>query len=205
MEQSQHLITINNEKIWKFFKERHPTLRVEDCMLLFIDLIEKMTENMNTTLHSSMFMNLFENVKQLQSQIDGISRMQSEQNVGLAMKLADFKREYIEDVKLILSTNVSDKIAPLIREQNSILMDKTNLLLNDILPKSNDHLSKQLSGVIREMQKTIVDDTQKYFLGPLFLPNLSKSLSARWMRSCLHHFNCLKLKPRTALMPAFER
>lgn len=170
MEQSQHLITINNEKIWKFFKERHPTLRVEDCMLLFIDLIEKMTENMNTTLHSSMFMNLFENVKQLQSQIDGISRMQSEQNVGLAMKLADFKREYIEDVKLILSTNVSDKIAPLIREQNSILMDKTNLLLNDILPKSNDHLSKQLSGVIREMQKTIVDDTQKYFSGSTISP-----------------------------------
>ena len=170
MTQTEFAITLNNEKIWRFFKERHPTLHIEDCMSLFIDLIEKLTENMNTTLHSSMFMNLFENVKQLQTQLDGMSRAQSEQSTGLAIKLAEFKRDYIEDVKLILSTNVSDKIAPLIREQNSMLMDKTNILLNDILPKSNDQLSKQLSGAIRDMQKTIVDDTHKYFSGSTVSP-----------------------------------
>lgn len=168
--QNSQMITINNKKIWSFFKERHPTLNVEDCILLFIDLIEKLTENMNTTLHSSMFMNLFENVKQLQSQMDGMSRMQSEQSASVTVKLAEFKREYIEDIKLILSNNVSDKIAPLIREQNSILVDKTNLLLNDILPKSNDQLSKQMGGVIREIQKTIMDDTQKYFSSSTISP-----------------------------------
>jgi hypothetical protein len=168
--QNSQSIIINNKKIWNFFKERHPTLHIEDCVLLFIDFIEKLTENMNTTLHSSMFMNLFENVKQLQTQVDGISRVQSEHGASLTIKLAEFKREYIEDVKLILSTNVSDKIAPLIREQNSMLVDKTNLLLNDVLPKSNDQLSKQLSGVIREMQKTIMDDTQKYFSNSTITP-----------------------------------
>ena len=167
---TEFAITLNNEKIWRFFKERHPTLHIEDCMSLFIDLIDKLTENMNTTLHSSMFTNLFENVKQLQTQLDGMSRMQSEQSAALSAKLAEFKRDYIEDVKMILSTNVSDKIAPLIREQNSILMDKTNILLNDVLPKSNDQLSKQLSGAIRDMQKTIVDDTHKYFSGSTVSP-----------------------------------
>jgi hypothetical protein len=167
---TEFTITLNNEKIWRFFKERNPTLHIEDCMSLFIDLIEKLTENMNTTLHSSMFTNLFENVKQLQTQLDGMSRMQTEQGAGLSAKLAEFKRDYIEDVKMILSTNVSEKIAPLIREQNSILMDKTNILLNDVLPKSNDQLSKQLSGAIRDMQKTIVDDTHKYFSGSTVSP-----------------------------------
>jgi len=165
-----YTITLNNEKIWTFFKERHPTLHIEDCMSLFIDLVEKLTENMNATLHASMFTNLFENVKQLQIQIDGMSRIQSEQNAGLIMKLSDFKRDYIEDVKLIMSSNVSDKIAPLIREQNSILMDKTNILLHDVLPKTNDQLSKQLSGAIREMQKSIADDTHKYFSGSTLSP-----------------------------------
>jgi hypothetical protein len=165
-----HSITINNERIWSFFKERHPSLRIEDCILLFIDFIEKFTENMNTTLQSSMFMNLFENVKQLQTQVDGVSRLQSEQNAGFAVKLADFKRDYIEDVKLIMSSNVSDKIAPLIREQNAMLVDKTNLLLNDVLPKSNDQLSKQMGGIIRDIQKTIMDDTHKYFSGSTISP-----------------------------------
>ena len=167
---SSHSITINNERIWSFFKERHPSLHVEDCILLFIDFIEKFTENMNTTLQSSMFMNLFENVKQLQTQVDGVSRLQSEQNAGFAVKLADFKRDYIEDVKLILSSNVSDKIAPLIREQNAMLVDKTNLLLNDVLPRSNDQLSKQMGGIIRDIQKTIMDDTHKYFSGSTISP-----------------------------------
>ena len=115
-------------------------------------------------------MSLFDNVKQLQMQVDGMSRLQSENHTGLALKLADLKRDYIEDVKLILSNNVSDKIAPLIREQNSILMDKTNILLNDVLPKSNDQLSKQLNGAIREMQKTIVDDTHKFLSGSTISP-----------------------------------
>ena len=167
---TDYTITLNNEKIWRFFKERNPALHIEDCMSLFIDLVEKLTENMNATLHSSMFTNLFENVKHLQTQLDGMSRTQSEQNAGLIMKLSDFKRDYIEDVKLIMSSNVSDKIAPLIREQNSILMDKTNILLHDVLPKSNDQLSKQLGGAIREMQKSIVDDTHKYFSGSTLSP-----------------------------------
>jgi len=163
-------ISANNEKIWRFFKERHPGLHFEECVLLFIDLIEKLTENINSSLNTTMFMSLFDNVKQLQMQVDGMSRLQSENHTGLALKLADLKRDYIEDVKLILSNNVSDKIAPLIREQNSILMDKTNILLNDVLPKSNDQLSKQLNGAIREMQKTIVDDTHKFLSGSTISP-----------------------------------
>jgi len=167
---SSYVITLNNEKIWRFFKEQNPGLQIEECIIHFINLIETLTENMNQSLNTNMFSSLFENIKSLQTQVDGMSRLQSEQSNGLSMKLAEFKRDYIEDVKMILSMNVSDKIAPLIREQNSILMDKTNILLNDILPKSNDQLSKHLSGTIREMQKTIMDDTHKYFSGSTITP-----------------------------------
>ena len=74
------VITINNEKIWRFFKERNPGLQFEECVILFIDLIEKLTDNMNASLNTSMFTTLFENVKQLQTQVDGMSRLQMEQS-----------------------------------------------------------------------------------------------------------------------------
>ena len=167
---TDYLIAVNNEKIWRFFKERNPGLNIEECILLFIDLIEKLTENINASLNTSMFTSLFDNVKQIQSQVDSISRQQTEHNSSLAMKLSELKREYMDDVKLILSTSVSDKIAPLIREQNSILIDKTNIMLNDMLPKSNDQLSKQLGSTIRDMQKTIVDDTHKFLSGSTISP-----------------------------------
>ena len=188
---SEFCLSTTNEKIWKFFKERHPGLNFEEFILLFIDLVEKLTENVSASLNASMFMSLFENVKQLQTQVDNISRLQNDNNSHLALKLSEFKREYIEDVKLILSNNVSDKIAPLIREQNGILMDKTNLLLNDILPKSNDQLSKQLSISIKDMQKTIVDDTHKFLsnssISPQslqeFVNNLDSKLSSSLLSS----------------------
>jgi hypothetical protein len=167
---TDYSITVNNEKIWRFFKERNPGLNIEECILLFIDLVEKLTENINASLNTSMFTSLFDNVKQIQSQVDSISRQQTEHNSSLAMKLSELKREYMDDVKLILSTSVSDKIAPLIREQNSILIDKTNIMLNDMLPKSNDQLSKQLGSTIRDMQKTIVDDTHKFLSGSTISP-----------------------------------
>ena len=188
---TEFCLSTNNEKIWKFFKERHPGLNFEEFVLLFIDLVEKLTENVSASFNSTMFMSMFDNVKQLQTQVDNISRLQTDNNSHLALKLSEFKREYIEDVKLILSTNVSDKIAPLIREQNGILMDKTNLLLNDILPKSNDQLSKQLSISIKDMQKTIVDDTHKFLsnssISPQslqeFVANLDSKLSSSLLSS----------------------
>lgn len=184
-------LSTNNEKVWKFFKERHPGLNFEEFILLFIDLVEKLTENVSASLNSTMFMSMFDNVKQLQTQVDNISRLQTDNNSHLTLKLSEFKREYIEDVKLILSNNVSDKIAPLIREQNGILMDKTNLLLNDILPKTNDQLSKQLSISIKDMQKTIVDDTHKFLsnssISPQslqeFVNNLDSKLSSSLLSS----------------------
>jgi len=188
---TEFCLSTNNEKVWKFFKQRHPGLNFEEFVLLFIDLVEKLTENVSASLNSNMFMSMFDNVKQLQTQVDNISRLQTDNNSHLSLKLSEFKREYIEDVKLILSNNVSDKIAPLIREQNGILVDKTNLLLNDILPKTNDQLSKQLSISIKDMQKTIVDDTHKFLsnssISPQslqeFVNNLDSKLSSSLLSS----------------------
>ena len=41
---TEFCLSTNNEKIWKFFKERHPGLNFEEFVLLFIDLVEKLTE-----------------------------------------------------------------------------------------------------------------------------------------------------------------
>jgi hypothetical protein len=168
-----------NERIMNFFKER-PQLKFEEVILMFIEMVEKMTANQNEQqLSTSMFSSLFENVKQLQVQVESISRYQSD----LPNRLVEMKREYIEDVKGILSTNMTDNMVPLIREQNSMLVDKTNILLNEMIPKSNDQLSKQMSSIIKDMQRTIVDDTQTYLsktsISPQTLHEFVNSIDAK--------------------------
>jgi hypothetical protein len=124
--------------------------------------------NSSTGLTSSLAEQLVENMKAMQSQLvsvtENISSLRNDNLTHLTLKLSEFKKDYLDDVKMILSNNVSDKIAPLLREQNEIVLNKTHLLINDFIPKNNELLSKQLNDVMRSLHVSITEDTNR-FLG----------------------------------------
>ena len=126
---SQHIITIDNKKIWSFFNEQHPSLNCETTILLFIEIMDKLSQDVNSSLNNTLAKQLVDSMKQLQSQVtvvsDNVVRMQNDLLTNFSLKLTDFKKDYIEDVKMILTNNVSEKIAPLLREQNTMMLDKT--------------------------------------------------------------------------------
>ena len=62
---------------------------------------------------------------------------------------------------MILSNNNSEKIAPLIKEYNGTLLDKTQLLLNEVVPKNNELLLSQVKENIRSFHSSIQEDTNK--------------------------------------------
>jgi len=137
---SKFTLSVANEKIWNFYK-KNPTLTFEATNLLFIDFMDKIIPDANTGLNTSLAEQLVESMKTIQSQInnvsDNLSHMRAETISNLALKLSEFKKEYIEDIKMILSNNVADKIAPLLKDQNLMMVDKTHILMNDIIPKNN--------------------------------------------------------------------
>jgi len=71
----------------------------------------------------------------------------------------EFKREYIEDLKMILSTNASEKLAPIIKEYNESLLDKTRILIGEVIPKTQESLSKNIENSIKTLQSSIKQDT----------------------------------------------
>jgi hypothetical protein len=162
---TQYALTIDNKRIWTFFKEKHPSLDLESSILMFIDIMEKLSQDVNTSLNNVLAQQLVDSMKQLHTQVnvvtDNLSTMQRDTNNNFTLKFAEFKKEYIEDVKLILSSNVSDKIAPLMREQNTMMMDKTHLLINELIPKNNETLSKQINDSMKQLHSSISDDTNK--------------------------------------------
>lgn len=62
---------------------------------------------------------------------------------------------------MILSTNTSDKIAPLVKEYNSILLDKIFIMVNDVIPKNNENLNKQIQENIKLLHNSMNEDTNK--------------------------------------------
>ena len=162
---TQYALTVDNKRIWKFFKEQHPSLDFENSVLMFIDIMDKLSQDVNTSLNNTLAQQLVDSMKQLHSQVnivsDNLSSMQRESINNFTLKLAEFKKEYIEEVKMILTMNVSDKIAPLMREQNMMMLDKTHLLMNELIPKSNENLAKQMNESMYKLHSTIYEDTNK--------------------------------------------
>ena len=164
---SQYALTINNEKLWKFYKS-HPNLDFEKTNLLFMDVLEKFLQDANSSMTTSITSQLIDQIKNLQTQInimtENHSRMQNETALNFNYKLSEFKKDYIDEVKLILTNNVSEKVAPLLKEQNSIMLDKTHILINSLIPKTQDDLQsvKQISDTMKTLQSSFVDFKRDY-------------------------------------------
>lgn len=163
-------LEITNHRICKFYSN-NPSIDFEAVNLIFIDLFDKllndMTSTMNSTIHSEILSNVNSHsliLQDLKSSFSSlkkdISSLNTDITSSLTIKFMDIKREYIEDVKNIVNSNTSDKITVLLDKNNSQLIDKTQILMNDIIPKSQDKYYKQITDTIQTFHKTIGEDTR---------------------------------------------
>lgn len=157
----------NNKKVIDFYKN-NPNLDFETMNLLFVSIMENLTQDMNSSLNNNIAMQVLNNIQGLQTQIkfvsENITKLQTDTLLSFNSKFSEFKKEYIDDVKMILnnnSINTIDRLTPLIKDHNSSLVDKTLLMLNDIVPKHNEYLSKQLKEIMITFNSSIAEETNK--------------------------------------------
>ena len=146
------MITITNKKVVEFY-QANPSISIDHVNLLFVDIMEKMVHD---SMNSSMVSQLLERLQNIESDI---KKTQPDILLQISMKFMEMKKEYMEEVKTMLSMNVSERMAPLLKEYNGHLLDKTALLFQDI-PKSQE-LSSKLQESIRDLQKSIVEESRK--------------------------------------------
>ena len=145
------MIKITNKKVVEFY-QANPNISVDHVNLLLVDMMEKMVhDSMNTTMVSQ----LLERLNTIESEVKKTQESVSKTNPELFMKLMEIKKEYMEDVRSILNTNVSERVAPLLKEYNGHLLDKTTLLFQ------TQDISTKLQESIRDLQKSIVEESRK--------------------------------------------
>lgn len=76
-------------------------------------------------------------------------------------QLSDYRKGYMEDMRLILSSNNSESITPLLKDISSSLLDKTSLLFSDILPKHQINLSQELSQTLHLFKLNVQSEIEK--------------------------------------------
>lgn len=150
-------LTCSSAKVWAFYHE-HPELNFEKMNIMFTDILVSIMQTTNTVNNSNITSQILNGIANIQSQL---SSHQVEYDKQLFLKLTEFKKEYIDDLKMILSSNIADKIAPLIKESNGNIVDKTQLLLTELVPKNNENLSRQINENIKSFCSFITDEISK--------------------------------------------
>jgi len=152
-----------------------------------VELLEQVVEEKLTT---SMVSQLVDNLKTIETQVrvvsESVIRYQEDIILKMNLKLMEMKKEYMEDVKVILSSNISDKINPLLKEQGDNLIAKTNLLLNDLLPKTNDTITTKINDTIKDLQRSIQEDTNRLSANPDSFHELLSSLDNKFTTAMMN-------------------
>ena len=174
---NKDVIVIDNPKICSFYRE-NKNIDIVTTNLFLIDFFENLIGNANESdanISMKLLSLITENKKQIEkltSNIETVSDNVAKLNTDIAnnllVQLSNNKKDYIEDVKNIVlnsSLTTNDKINSMINQNNEHLIDKTKLLLNEIIPKNNDSLNAQVQSTFKQLNEQIVEDTKKIMSG----------------------------------------
>jgi len=171
---NDYTLALKNKKVWDFYNT-HQNVNFESANLLLVDFMETIFNNMTNDISSNINTQLLSFMKENQSRIENISECVNavNQNVNtltadinnkMMLQMNNIKSEYIRDFTNIINTSsltANEKISSLIDKSNNILVDKTTLLLNDIIPRTNSSLHSVIKENLRDLHDTITNDTQK--------------------------------------------
>jgi hypothetical protein len=101
-------LSTDNPKIIKFFNT-HESLDFEETILSFINIIEKLEDNINNNPSNQSIQNILSEIKSINQNVKTIesdlSKQSSESQKNLSIQLAEFKKEYINDLRNTISKN----------------------------------------------------------------------------------------------------
>lgn len=173
-------MNITNQRILTFFKE-HPNLEPETLIVRFIDIMESLHETMNSSMNNSMVIDMLDKLKQINTKIDHVAdkvnKITEDTKTQFSLKMAEFKKEYLAELNMVLTCNVSDKIAPLVKEQNEALFNKTNAMIQEVIPKNETVLSDSIERMVGQFRESVNRDTQAMFANSMDKETFTKYLS----------------------------
>lgn len=145
-------LSLSNPEVIAFYQQHN--LDFESMNVFFVGILRSMIHRMDTSLDSNLASQLLEQVSILKQKVDSISSV-------FDSRLADYRKEYLSDLKLIITSQNVEQMTPLIRDSTHSLIDKTTLLLNELLPKQNDSLSKDIQSHFQNLHQYLTIETNK--------------------------------------------
>jgi len=171
---NEYEIVIRNKRVYDYYNQ-NKNISIESANVMLIDFMENIFNEMSTDVSENINAQLLSHMKESKLQIDhmkhnlltineNITKINSDITKNILIQFMNLKKEYIEDVRQVIHSSTlttSEKINFLLEKNNTHLIDKTTLILNDILPKNQQQLSSQIQSNIKNLYAVISEDTNK--------------------------------------------
>lgn len=176
-------LKINNKNVFDFYKKHN--LDFEKMNLIFINILENIMVELDPSFNSNFAQKLIDKFNFLDNKIDNIEKSvndcKKELTNTFSFKLSEFRKEYMDDVKMILTNNNLEFITPLLDKTNETLLLKTSTLLKET---NKDFLSTDMNSHFEKFNKSIIEETNNLLKSSLdkntidnFLSNVNQSLN----------------------------
>jgi len=177
------ILQTSHKRILRFY-EQNPTLDFEQINLLLIDFLEhvgiNMKQDMNETNMSLQLLSFMkhhqEEIKDMKTSLtdlkQSVTKIQMDITNTLWLQFMEIKKEYVEEFKqIIINTQCNDSMDVLLKHHNEQLIEKTYQIIQDIIPKSQDHYNETIQASIQAFQTSILDETRQLLKKTPYIDN----------------------------------
>jgi hypothetical protein len=149
-------IIVDDQILLSYYHD-NPHLNFITMSHIFMNILKNVSSNMNDTINTTIN-------SQILSVVSNIERNIGAFKTSFNDKIHETKKEYIEDVKLILTNNIltnNEKINAIIEKNTDNILTKTTMIINDIIPKNQDKSYALIESCIKSSCILIEQDTKK--------------------------------------------
>ena len=156
---TEYQLTICNKEVYEFYSKH--SLDFEEFNILFCNILQQLITTTDNSYDNNIASTILKKISNIENNFSNIEQHLFKQQIELSNKLHEYKKDYLNDIKLILLSNNIEHITPLIKETNNNLIDKTTLIINELLPKNQNAISKDIDNNFKLLQSQLINETTK--------------------------------------------
>ena len=164
-------LTLTNKEVIDFYKKH--SLNFEQMNILFYNILQQIISNTDNSFNNNVANQLFDKLTNMEQTIH---KNQTDIASLFNLKFSDYRKDYLCDIKLILTSNNVEQIAPLIKDTTNTLIDKTAIILNEYLPKNQEYIIRDINSNFKNLQASLLMETNKLMTTSLDKPNINDFL-----------------------------
>lgn len=176
---TDYTLSITNKNIFEFYQKH--SIDFEEMNILFFNLLQQIILITDSSYDNNIASIILKKINNIETNIE--QHFIKQQN-EITNKFNEYKKEYINDIKNILLTNNIDYVAPLIKETNNHLIDKTSIVINELIPKNQNNLSREIESYFKILHSQLSNETSKLLQSSIntntieeFISNINLSMT----------------------------